>query len=1365
MPPVVAIVFSKDRPMQLEATLRSLLATCTDPSLLQVKVLYLATSDAMNRRYERVAAAFPGVHLLPEKGFQETLLGALGDASHVLFVVDDALFVRAWSLGGVLAALERNPESLGFSLRLGRNTTHCYPLDRAQALPAFEQDGEVLAFDWTRAELDFGYPLEVSSSVYRVADIAPLLAGLRYKNPNELESRLDAAKRTLPGRPRLLCHALSVAFCAPLNVVQHAFPNRAGNRGDHSPGRLAALFDAGLRIDVGALSGHVPSGCHEEIELPFTEGDRPPRVSVIVPCYGQAEFLPFAVASVVQQQFEDWEIVIVNDGSPDDTSAVARRLSERLRDRRIRLIEKENGGLASARNAGIEASRGDLVLPLDADDAIDPSFLAKTVAALDADAGASIAFTNVALFGAQTGEWQMGPFDLTHLRTVNRATCTSLFRREVWEQVGGYNPNMVLGYEDWDFWVGAAERGLRAVHVAEPLFFYRMKEQSMVDRAKAHHGQLWARLILNHPKAYSEAERAEAARFLAARPLPVRGAPQPSTDDAAPGSPAVSVVIPCYRQAEFLPFAVSSVVMQTFTDWEIVIVDDGSPDDTAQVAERLKERLPDRCIRIVRQENAGLSAARNAGIRASRGRYVVPLDADDAIDPKFLERTVSVLESDASVAVVGTDGVTFGAREEPLHARPLASLDSIRHGNSLNYCSPYRREVWEALGGYNPNMVLGYEDWDFWIGAKARGFGFAHVAEPLFFYRAKAESMFTTARKWDRHLRCRIALNHPSAFGEAERAAAEAFLASNPLPRRDAPRESVDAGTPEAPPSPLPSAGARLTLPSAPVDAASTLHALRASGRWNDGQPLRLHLGCGERYLEGYVNVDLAPSPTSIMATRADVFGDVAELRFPTASVDEVRSHHVFEHFPRTEALALLIRWHEWLRPGGRLVVETPDLEGSARTMLSDQPLHVKTAVARHLAGDQSEDWAFHVDHWFPARLEHTLARLGFGDIRMDQRSWPHPPFLSNVTAVAVKARSLSREELLERADELLTQSLVSSQESPTLERWRRQLRTRLSDGPTPRPAASAAPGPSAALATASGAVAWIAAHGDRAPLEEIVDFNQRRRDRWVADRAASVPAGARVLDVGAGTCPYRPRFAHCQYLSHDFKRYEGAKLGGGVEYGHIDLVSDVTAIPVPDASFDVVLCTEVLEHVPRPEAAVREMARLLRPGGRLLLSAPLGSGLHQLPFHYFGGFSPEWYREVVREAGLEIVSITPNGGFFRLMAQEMARAASLLAQSSKDRPPREVLDLLGEHLPRWFHALDDVRFNDQFTVGYFVEALRLPTVPRVVGPRPVRSSARPAADAIASAGPGSGPAPLEAGVAPPPTAARGAPDTMGRSP
>lgn len=249
-----------------------------------------------------------------------------------------------------------------------------------------------------------------------------------------------------------------------------------------------------------------------------------PRVSVVIRCYRQAAYLPEAVAAVLAQTFTDWEIVVVDDGSPDDASAVARRLMKSHPDRRIRLVEQENQGPPRALNAGVAAAAGPLVLVLDADDAIHPVFLERAVAALDADPGADIVLTDVVLFGAEAKVWKMGPFTLEALVQRNRLCCTSLYRRRLWEEAGGYAVNMELGYEDWDFWIGCAERGARAIHLKQPLFFYRMHAAGETTNATAlrFHRELTAQVMLNHPKAFGPEAEGVARRFLAERPLPTR---------------------------------------------------------------------------------------------------------------------------------------------------------------------------------------------------------------------------------------------------------------------------------------------------------------------------------------------------------------------------------------------------------------------------------------------------------------------------------------------------------------------------------------------------------------------------------------------------------------------------------------------------------------------------------------------------------------------------------------------------------------------------------------------------------------------------------------------------------------------------
>ena len=228
--------------------------------------------------------------------------------------------------------------------------------------------------------------------------------------------------------------------------------------------------------------------------------------------------------------------------------------------------------------------------------------------------------------------------------------------------------------------------------------------------------------------------------------------------------------------------------------------------------------------------------------------------------------------------------------------------------------------------------------------------------------------------------------------------------------------------------------------------------------------------------------------------------------------------------------------------------------------------------------------------------------------------------------------------------------------------------------------------------------------------VKRLYFFNQYERDRWVQAQANTIPAGKRVLDVGAGSCPYRSAFSHCDYRTHDFGKLEENQLRGRVGYGAVDYVGDICSIPVEDASFDVILCTEVLEHVPEPIRAVQEFSRILRPGGYLILTAPLGSGLHQEPYHFYGGYTPFWYQRFLDAAGFESIKIEQNRGFFSHYGQEAVRCARMLA------PWTGTFKLL--LLPIWIIIipsalivpitsvyLDRTEYPSQFTVGYHVTA------------------------------------------------------------
>lgn len=162
--------------------------------------------------------------------------------------------------------------------------------------------------------------------------------------------------------------------------------------------------------------------------------------------------------------------------------------------------------------------------------------------------------------------------------------------------------------------------------------------------------------------------------------------------------------------------------------------------------------------------------------------------------------------------------------------------------------------------------------------------------------------------------------------------------------------------------------------------------------------------------------------------------------------------------------------------------------------------------------------------------------------------------------------------------------------------------------------------------------------------------------------------SGLRILDAGAGELRNRVHCGHLNYVSQDFGQYDGIGDGVGMHPGkwdstRVDLLCDITSIPEPDAAFDVILCSEVLEHVPDPTMALDEFVRLLKPGGQLLLTAPFASIVHFAPYHYCAGFSRYWYEHHLSRRGMQITELTANGDWFDLCEQELMRLGSTARQ------------------------------------------------------------------------------------------------------
>lgn len=230
--------------------------------------------------------------------------------------------------------------------------------------------------------------------------------------------------------------------------------------------------------------------------------------------------------------------------------------------------------------------------------------------------------------------------------------------------------------------------------------------------------------------------------------------------DSAPVK--VSVVIPCFNHGEFLPEALASVSEARREDVQVIVVDDGSTDDRTQAEiDKLAGRKD---LYVIRQQNKGLAAARNAGIAASRGQYILPLDADNRIRPAYLERGIPILDSNSRVGVVYGDAEYIGSRAGRWKVDRFDSKQLLGW-NFIDACAMYRRVIWEQNGGYDGDMpVQGYEDWDFWLGALENGWEFVKVREVMFEYRTSPSSMITRARGFEREVQSYVARKHSQLY-------------------------------------------------------------------------------------------------------------------------------------------------------------------------------------------------------------------------------------------------------------------------------------------------------------------------------------------------------------------------------------------------------------------------------------------------------------------------------------------------------------------------------------------------------------------------------------------------------------------------
>jgi glycosyltransferase involved in cell wall biosynthesis/peptidoglycan/xylan/chitin deacetylase (PgdA/CDA1 family) len=491
-------------------------------------------------------------------------------------------------------------------------------------------------------------------------------------------------------------------------------------------------------------------------------------VSVVIPCYNLGAYLDQAVQSVLDQTFTDVEILVVDDGSTDEAT---RHLFVSYRRPKTRILRIENRGLAAARNLGLGEARGRYVSFLDADDRLEPTFLAKAVAALDADARLGFASPWLTAFGDAAYRWSPRSCDFPVLLSECTVCTAALQRRHAVLEAGGYDEAMPLpGYEDWDLAIGLVERGWVGTILPEYLFRYRTRAGSMAEDCTApeNHARLMRYIVTKHAETYrrhlpgvlevTEARVRELEAQDLARADGGSSAPPASSTPTAPvaegaarvggaglaaagaGStapPTLSVVVACRDDRSGLRETLGSLDGRSPAATEVLVVDDASTErDTLEVLEACRTGG----MRVLRTAGVGLPAALRHGLEAARGAWVLGLGAGDVLASAALRDALDDPGPAAGAAFV-LGGLQNGRSGGLVWHPGAGDLPGVIGCPRLHF-PVTRRERLEAVGGYDGDLpTIAEADLDLALRLASAGVAGLVLDDPLLRRRVDPRSL------------------------------------------------------------------------------------------------------------------------------------------------------------------------------------------------------------------------------------------------------------------------------------------------------------------------------------------------------------------------------------------------------------------------------------------------------------------------------------------------------------------------------------------------------------------------------------------------------------------------------------------------
>ncbi|XZN96694.1 MAG: FkbM family methyltransferase [Microcoleus sp.] len=471
------------------------------------------------------------------------------------------------------------------------------------------------------------------------------------------------------------------------------------------------------------------------------------KVSAIVSTYNSERFMRGCLQDLVDQTLYKQgalEIIVIDSGSQQNEQAIVREFQAKypyiVYDR-----TSDRETLYTAWNRGIKMSRGAYITNANTDDRHRPDALEIMAKYLDENAPVSLVYADQLItstandtFAKTQAEkrWNWPAFDYSELERHCIIGSQPVWRKSLHEKHGYFRSEFTAA-GDYEFWlrIGKTEN---IVHLPEILGLYCENQQGLEHSSPT--SQQETRQIWDE---YGIMRRG--VKPVATVPVSISPSQLNAMPYRTPTETLVSVVIPCYNHATLLREAVESVVSQTYRNWECIIVNDGSSDDTSNFANYLIQLYPQTSIRLIDKPNTGPADSRNVGVQQSSGKLILFLDADDKLHPKFIEECVEILLAKPQVGFVYTDVQHFGANCDLVIHGDFDANRFLRE-NQAPATSLFRREIYEQVGGLKKVMKLGCEDWEFWVSAYEKGWLGDRLPKPYLYYRQHGDGSSRTQK-------------------------------------------------------------------------------------------------------------------------------------------------------------------------------------------------------------------------------------------------------------------------------------------------------------------------------------------------------------------------------------------------------------------------------------------------------------------------------------------------------------------------------------------------------------------------------------------------------------------------------------------